>query len=896
MNASTSKSKLYGYLKGYEVTCFTGDPLSEVIDSVSQLICDELEVHFPDLNISTHDRLRTILSSISKFLTSFYRRMKDVKSASKVPLLCEKSKESLEILDSIVSQLVSTDMCHLDAMAILTNSNDPEDICLGKCPWYLSDRICLLFTYEELSADECIVLQKRFRISEYRFLGLSLLQLANFLCTTCGVAPSNLGDYYTLFTDITSIGHIFELMNYSGSERLEYMIDEKNILESSSVDTNSNEWAYWDSVLSEVFNDIEEGRLSYVRELSSALRRLESVFNSPYDCEQDYYYSQKGTGQSAYTKEHHSIVSSAFELDPHKYDERVKKFDEYVGYTSYYKELSSSEEAPEELVCVRIIAINNPSKPKPRIIHVADNPLQDRCNWIHRRLMNLLKLLECDCTYNQGKGREFLRSLTEDWYLQSDPDSKIGVYCTDFSSATDYLNQYFSHRVIEFLFHSSEVANFWDYVSTLPKKMIFPDNSSKWIHQINGQPQGMLGSFPMLAMCHYFIFLMDMKANDMTRYHARQYFRILGDDAVFNTIVPERFFLDECEDYFDEDGNKRSLLEINHFGVCSEYAGLKINYSKSLSAHSWDNEAKLDFAKVTYRNGHLFSPIPFRLAMHYCKSFDSKLATLIWRADRGEPKVQQLLDLIINNNIPEGKRDLYSNTIRSGIFPFLSNLAVDQEYPEDFVSIMTYSACVTMLTGSLAFTLTNDHERDLTDYDQYDRAMRTLFSPAQQMRLDKIDSNHKVMNLLCRNAEVIELLHTVYGETEFDDRFMSFCVSSLYRVELEDVYWFIYDLAKYAEKLRLMVNNPQAADENWIRESLPTISSYGNARSQIRKVADTLSLFCVTDGNTKSPRNGVFLFRKAFDFYESVQSQLLSQTESSIKPSTSEVVQLISAE
>jgi hypothetical protein len=889
MNASTSKKKLYGYLKGYEIACFTGDPLSKVTDSVSQLLCDELEVKFPNLDISAHAKVRSTIASVTKFLTSFYRRMKDLKDAKAVVQLCEKSKESLEILDSIVSRLVSNDNCHLEAAAILTNNTEPRDFCSSECPWYLSDKICILFAYEELSAEESILLQDKFRVSEYKYLGLALIQLANFLCTDCGVSPSSLGNYYTLFTDITTAGHVYELMNYSGNERLKYMLEEKEILEGQNRFYGTKEWHYWNNILTEVFNDIKKGRRRYVREISKALRQTQTFLCSKYDTERDYYYSLKGTGQSKYTGEHCSLVSSAFELDPHQFDERVKRFDECVGYQSHYKILPLSDEAWKDLICVKVIAINNPSKPKPRIIHIADNPLQDRCNWIHRRLMNLLRHLECDCTFDQGKGRGFLKSLTEQWYLESNVDNKIGIYCTDFSSATDYLDQTFSRRVIEFVFNSPVVADFWDYVSTIPKKMILPDNSSVWIHQTNGQPQGMLGSFPMLALCHYFLFLVDLKAHEMEDYLERDYFRVLGDDATFNTIVPERYFLDPDEDIrvSDEDTTNRSLLELDHFRVCTELAGLKINYSKSLSAHSWSDEAKLDFAKVTYRNGKLFSPIPFRLAMSYSNSFDDKLATLIWRADRGEPDVQKLLDHILTKYVPEEQQELYSNTIRSGIFPFLDSLFVDQDYPEDFVKIMSYAACISCLTGSLAFTLTPDIDRDLTDYDQYDRTMATVFSPGQILRLDKIDPNHKVMELLVKNEEIIKLLHTIYGETDFDDQFMSLCVSSLFKEELEDSYWLIYELASFKRKLASLMENPNSVNGDWVRDNLPTITSYRDTRSNIRRIADGLSLFSVTRGNTKSPRNGVYLFRKAFDFYRDVSSQLYSRTESSVITPTS---------
>lgn len=864
MFTSTSvNAKLYGYLPGYETACFTGSDLRTVTNSIRQLCIDEIKVQFPDQEFP-EDRVSRILSNIDKFFIRYYDRMKNVKT-DKVRNLADNSKEDKNTLDSILSNLMSSDNCSLELAAYmaLSQKGEPIDICT-KCPWYCYHKFCMIYVND--CSEDAIIQTVQFKVAEFKYLAAALLQMANLLVTHYGVSIKDLDSHYTIFTDILTCSHIYELMNPSGESREEYLMDALNLLTAPSIPYTTDTYQKYDNLLSEVFKDVIIGKLPYAREMHNALFSSKTFREEPFDPDRDYYYSMKGTGQSRYTGERYSLQSSAFEVDIHKDDPRVQAFDSFIQYESKYKVLEPGEDGPD--VCIKTIGINNPGKFKPRIIHIADNPLQDRCNWIHRRLMSMLSKLPSDCTKNQDKGRSFLQRLTREWYFQYPNTEKIGIYCTDFSNATDTVDQRFTHRVLEFVFHSSEVADFWDYVSQLDKEFVHADGRREKYCQKTGQPQGLLASFVIFALCHHFIFLMDMKEMGMENIKASDFYAVLGDDAIYNTVVAESHFFDTDDILYDQEGIRRSELEIAHFDKCQHYAAFKINFDKSESAHQWSDEAKLDFAKVTYRNGKLFSPVPFRLAMRYSLSFDDKLAVSIWRADRDDSLANKLLDLQLLQ-IPSEKIDEYTDLIRCGELPFLDKFYDHQDRPEQYLNRVRYALAVSLLNAGLSFTIIQDNHRSNLAYDQYDQAMNSIFTPQQRLRINMIDTDHKVMLLLYKNAEIIQTLHDIYSQNDFDDRFLTMCLASFMGDQDEEVLWMIEEISSFQRQLRMADANPNI-DRKLLEESFPLMKSYRDIRKDIGIVSNNF----ITRGITKRPGESSYLFRKTLDLLNSLHQQL----------------------
>jgi hypothetical protein len=792
----------------------------------------------------------------------------------KVKSLAEQSKKSFKQLEDLVSKVLSVDSCPLEQIGFMnvTDNATPKDIC-NQCPWYLTNqKHCIMYLPINSEEFEFQILQ--YSVCEYKYLELAILKLVYYLYNKQNVKLSLMNIHHDLFTCILSCGHIYELMNPTGEAREEYIQSTLDLLRSERLDYSTEDYQNYLSLLHEVFNDIQSSRLPYIQEMRSALNSLSSFLHSKFDEDRDYYYSMKGTGQNGYTKEGCSLQSSAFEVDVHKKDPRVATFDRFIGYESHY---SVAPDYP--ITTIRTIAINNPSKFKTRIIHIADNPLQDRCNWLQHRLSVFLDKLKSDSTTRQDQGREFLRNLTLKWYVTGNIQERIGIYCTDFSNATDTIDQKFTHEVLTFIFGTPEIADFWDYCSELDKELCHADGTKEVYHQESGQPQGLLASFDIFALCHHFLFLMDMKENGLENRLASEYYRVLGDDAIYNTIVSELNYIDHEDPLHDDAGIERSSLELSHFDKCCKFAGLIINYDKSNSTHYDSFEAKLDFAKVTYRNGELFSPIPFRLAMRYSQSFDDMFAVLLWRADRGDiDKALKQLDIALSV-IDESKRSLYYDIIRCGEIPYLDQLADRREYPPDWINLLRYSIGMSLLTVGLASVIETDRSKSQHGFDLIDESLDTIFTPSQKLRIDNIDPNHKLMVLLETNARVVQALHDIYNENDFDDRFMAMIVSSLFQDENEEITWLVYELARVKNLLYQVLKSDRPIVAEF---GLPTLGSTRDLQKDLRQFSNRF----FTRGVTKRPRESAQMLRKIIDLmseYSTVVAMLQEQNSEALQ-------------
>ena len=842
-----SLDKLYGYLKGYEIPCFTGSPKSEVIKSTVDLMRHECKVLFPD-NTKVLESITTkVIPRVDRYLTKFYSRMSSISNSLKVKDLAEKAKKDSKMLSKLISVLVQGGTTPLDCLGYSALNTRLEatticDIC-EKCPWYIKPRFCLIFSRLEddgdISAEMFSLL-----LPESRYLALSLLLLTRILLEN-GVELNNLTDYYMLYNHILTNSKIFECMNPSGEARLEQVNDTIDLLTSQPLDRSSEKYQYYLSVLEEVFSDIREGKKRYIRDISEALKKNESFTHSKYDYDNDCYLSIRGTGQSRYTKERKSLVSSAFEVDYYK--DLFKEFDEYVGFESYYADATNLDLEADQVYCIRTIMINNPGKYKGRIIHIFDNPIQDRVNYIHRRLKRILDDMSCDCTTRQNRGRQFLKECTNIWYLTTDSSQKQGIYAFDFSNATDTLDQFFQEKVLEFVF-GPEIASFWTQVSSLPKFYQNPvDNSWNRYDQFCGQPQGGLGSFDGFALAHHFIFLMDMKLLGLENCSSRDFYRVLGDDSVCCSIQPEQDLFDPNDCWVDPEGISRSILEHYHIDICTNFAGFKVNYDKSDAVHWNSSEAKLDFAKVTYRNGKFFSPIPFRLAMRFSHDTDSKFAVAIWRGEMQESNADSFMELVLEDY----QDPLIKDIVRSGEIHYLASFKDNRIYNSSWLARLRYSYTICSLTQALYSLTITDKMRDHPEINPFQDAWDAIFTPQEVLRLDKISPNHKIFRVLSRNEEILLALKDIY---EFDrdyDQIISLLTSPAFKGELQsDFLDQLHDLSTTSKVLRLAKANPEVDvseifpdfDFRW-RQQLTQLSNSFTIRSTTRRPVEEVTLF-----------------------------------------------------
>jgi hypothetical protein len=376
---------------------------------------------------------------------------------------------------------------------------------------------------------------------------------------------------------------------------------------------------------------------------------------------------------------------------------------------------------------------------------------------------------------NQDNGRDFLALKTLEWAATEDATERIGIYTFDFSNATDTLDQYFQYCVLEFVF-GPEVANFWDVVSKLPKYIQHVNGEYERYDQLCGQPQGGLSSFNDFSLAHHFIFLMDMKILGFEDKLATEFYRVLGDDSTCNSMDPEIDFYDPENPELDEENIPRSNIEIVHMDICKNFAGFEINYSKSESTHYDSEEAKLDFAKVTYRNGHFFSPVPFRLAMNYSKSNSAKIAVAIWRGERKENNSILFMDNVLDriNN------DTVTKIVKSGVLEFLAPFKdATLDYNPAWLARLRYCSAISHLKIMLSILELKDKDRDWATSDSYDEAFGKLLNRKQIQAIDMTDPNHKIFRVIEKNAYLVDLTKQVFLQNEGDDKLLSLLLSPL---------------------------------------------------------------------------------------------------------------------
>lgn len=803
-SVTAGNDKLYGYLPGYEQCCFTGSPKKEVVASFNELLTNECLV-LSKQGKMTSTPVSKITGLVDRFLTAYYRRMANCRNSAKCAELAELSKKDSVSLSNLLSAIMTGATREIGTIAICPVKSGQVagiiDICNDKCPYYLNHKFCILYDFIDTEDGDTDYRFINFHLSEYKYLAHAMVTLSSHLVRVDGISVNDLISYHMLFEFLITMGKIFELMNPAGEVRQKYLDDAEEMLTSEPLNVYDENYQHYDSILHEVFEDIKAGKKSYIRDMRDAIDKCGEFLHSKFDPKFDYYTSLKGTAQSKYTGIKESLISSCLEVDVNK--DNYSEYDEHIGYISYYP--SRDPEFQGEIPTTRTILINNPGKFKPRIIHIGDNPTQDRCAYIHRRLKRLLHFLPEDSTEHQERGRSFLKRQTAEWFLEQDKLQKRGIYCFDFSNATDTLDQHFQHEVLEFIFDPI-VANFWDKVSQNDKYIQVVNGGYKLYHQTCGQPQGLLGSFDAFALAHHFIFLMDMKLLGLEEHSAREFYSILGDDSVCTSIVPEyEYFLPDNRQV-DSEGIQRSEIELVHFGICESFAGFKVNYDKSDSTH-WDSgEAKLDFAKVTYRNGSLFTPIPFRLAMNYSSGQDAKLAVAIWRGDRHDPYAKDYMDLILESCDP-----IVRDIVKSGTIPYLDQFKDESiKYNSSWLARLRYATAVTHLSMALSFSIVNDRKRDVASFDIFEETMRLMFRRKVRNQINNVDPNHKIFMIMEENAEIIQLMHNIYDQDSLDDKYLTLACSTLGEEFLQgDLFDCLYDLGTVRKTLILAKTNPE---------------------------------------------------------------------------------------
>jgi len=492
-----------------------------------------------------------------------------------------------------------------------------------------------------------------------------------------------------------------------------------------------------------VIEDIRIGKKPYVKEISDAIRSRKRYCSSPYQ-DDDYYFSIKS--DPAYIpnfKYKQSLIKSMVETDPLAGCE----FDRVTGYVSHYNKVApKGYQAP----WIKTIHIPNPGKYKTRAIHLALSALQDRCCYIHNRLFSVLKMIPSDCTDSQEKGQAFTCRISDPDYRESHGWSSVLAF--DWSNATDKMWQWFQEECLKLIF-CDEVVDFWHTISTCDKVFYHKDGTRTPYKQINGQPQGLLGSFDAFAFAHHIIMLMTMSLSGLEEYVGSEFYRVLGDDSIISSIE------------FDP----ANIVGDNYCRICS-WANMEINRSKSTEVLNTQKVALVDFAKVTILNGEYFSPIPERLANRIGKHNQDYYAfsSALWQGKHGYFKpdwIKSLVDFYYKDPVDNKLAHLL---IESGTLPSFRAIGMYDPSLEDRDEVLALNLCyaIQKVKASMLMALLGDKIKenlDILDKETNEDSLSCLIPPDLESVWDKVeDIDHKVNiaidNNLAKEATIKEIM------------------------------------------------------------------------------------------------------------------------------------------
>jgi hypothetical protein len=293
--------------------------------------------------------------------------------------------------------------------------------------------------------------------------------------------------------------------------------------------------------------------------------------------------------------------------------------------------------------------------------------------------------------------------------------------------------------------------------------------------------------------------------------------------------------------------------------TCEKFAGFKINYDKSESIHHDSLEAKLDFAKVTFRNGQLATPIPFRLVMKSSKSVNDQIAIAIWKADREDPNCRKFMESIYPSLDTK-----VVNLIKCGEIPYLTEFKDPiAKFNESYLARVRYCSSMAILTASLAFTIMIDKTRDWASEDTLDGILADFLNRKSKrsvqsfiQRIDKVSPDHKFFTVLEDNEDIMNLYQNIYQFEDIDERFLALATSAFGENKIKGEFFDdLYQLAQTSHIISLAKANPNVD----VSEVFPDFGR--NHFKQLKQLVESL----VTRGIARRPSEEAFVLQKIVD-------------------------------
>lgn len=710
--------------------CFEGPQSSEIIQSVITCMLDLLNE--ANILLTPYERQK-LTEPISKFVRLWFDQLlirhNSIEVQQFADLCKERRNDLLEFSNMLLAKSISAVNQTLNIFAVTYSKEDEADLFDVTLIDYLPSHVKRFLLIEDSFITNQVILAAKPRI--YVHLYHYVMEMYHILERY----PDVNQDIKTLLITLgASVGQIYEKLNSCDESRTQFEDKTLQILTKESTELSQEFMDLFNSVVKDLdldnqFNKHERYTYAFRRAYNKVKDNLLLPFNN-----KDYYAALKGTAShlEGQKKGALSLIASLYELDSIKLEPAVKDFDNLIGYQSGYR-----EEPIEGYSSYRIktILIDNPSKYKPRAIHISENAIQDRCSWIHNRLKLFLRSLDTDCMKQHLNGVSFLQTITAGEYRNKHNNS---IYCYDFSNATDTLSQEFQELVLGLLF-PKEVVEFWHFISKMDKVLIRSNGDEVPYHQSSGQPQGLLGSFDAFSLAHHIIMMMVMKKCHLENQDAVDCYRVLGDDSILSSIHQE---------------SQQGITGQSYEQICKE-ANLEINLSKSTLIYPESDSAMADFAKVTVRNGRTFTPIPSGLIFTYGKEKTlNNIATVLWINREYHLPLRKMMDAILIREFPNPKnRVVIQSIIYSGDIEFLEDFK-DPDFisPPSLKGAAIYCYGISLFKDSIiGFMLSNKvREQRAESQINYNEVSWEGMIPSKKIEswLEGVPNNHKYWKLL----------------------------------------------------------------------------------------------------------------------------------------------------
>jgi len=736
-----------------DTSLYDGPSKSQVYDSFTNLYSHLISDLDPFLNRTS---ITLISNWISKFLEGFWKQSKACQTGQEVKELADLCKERRNDLQSVISSFISGKAPAFPGDFYVVSDNPKK---LESLSYYPNSFKALLSYIEELKEVMSFV-ELKHRPGFYVYLHKIVFHLISSFDISEEEYEQNKEKIIILLNLALSLGQVYEHMNPTPEVMEEYGIALLNQLRQESKEPSNDFWSLFEEVAKDINAPLTSNN-RYVHDIIRARRKFLQKGIPKYHYS-DYYLTAKASTSTVTVNgkriKLNALYSSIVEDDPIKDNPKVQAFDNLIGYQSGYLD---SYDLPDhisvELRNVITQMIPNPGKYKPRGIHVGCNSIQDRCKYIHHILADSLNTIDSCCMKQHFNGVKFLKKVTQPSYRI---EHRNNVFVSDFSNATDTLNQQFQCKVLEVLYNKT-FAEFWEFISTLPKTFRHPlDNHLEDYIQNTGQPQGLLGSFDAFSDAHIYLICMLMKKFNLTGIELSQVLAIVGDDSIVS--YPCELELNEVDGY---------TFYTFHSWLCEQVSLIK-NDSKTGKTFFDENgnysHEVLDFAKISIQDGVFMTPIPYGLASAYMnKPGYTDIQLYLWLSSKGVVYKELLYRRVLRafHNKPHQLMAV-SSVMSSGEIPFLDGFQDKQLFnsiDSTIRGVSLYTFYLQQLEHTFLSSILSENRKDVLNTPNFlDKSLDSLeedfynFNSNFSNIIRILPINHKYNTMITKNMEIAQ--------------------------------------------------------------------------------------------------------------------------------------------